>query len=81
MPALTLGRWLREAREQAHLTQSEAAHRIGVSRPTLSTWEHDTRPPNVHEFAAMVRIYCAPWLYASLAGIPSEQLGQLMLAI
>ncbi len=49
VPAWTLGDRLRKAREFAGMEQNELAHRIGVSRGTVSNYElgRGIRPPKV----------------------------------
>ncbi len=62
-PTLTLGAWLREARRLARLHQADVACHLGVSRPLVSRWEADTSIPDVMQFAELVALYDAPWLY------------------
>ncbi len=62
-PHLTLGAWLREARRLQHLHQADVACHLGVSRPLVSRWEADTSIPDVHQFAALVELFDAPWLH------------------
>lgn len=49
IPQWTLGDRLRKAREHAGMEQGELAHRIGVSRGTVSNYElgRGQRPPKV----------------------------------
>jgi transcriptional regulator with XRE-family HTH domain len=69
-PQLSLGAWLREARRLAGFHQADVANTLGVSRPLVSRWEADTSTPNVHQFAGLVDLYAAPWLYEILDGHP-----------
>ena len=41
----TIGARIRAARERAGLSQEELARRVGVSRPTIGTWERDEAEP------------------------------------
>jgi DNA-binding transcriptional regulator YiaG len=51
------GRWLRDLREGAGLTQREFGKRIGVSSPAISDWERNRRTPP----ANVVALYRATW--------------------
>jgi transcriptional regulator with XRE-family HTH domain len=50
----TLGEWLVEKRRQAHLTQQQAADRMGCTNTRISNWEHGIRDMSAKE---LVR-YC-----------------------
>ena len=51
-PAETVGERLRVARLLAGLDQTEIGHMVGVSRPTVSSWERGLREPSVSQFIA-----------------------------
>jgi transcriptional regulator with XRE-family HTH domain len=59
-----LGRWLREARKQAGLSQAEVARRANTDRSYLSDLERDKQSPSVH---LLIRICRA--MGTSAAGI------------
>ncbi len=52
-----LSRRLRAAREATHLTQEEAARRLGVSRPTLTQIELGNRPVTSVELSKLAHLY------------------------
>lgn len=74
MPPLTLGEQLGRARHLAHLDQGHVGERIGVSRPTLSKWARDGSQPTITQFAALVRLYDADWLYDVVKDEPERRL-------
>lgn len=45
-PMATLGARLREARERLHLSQKQAAERLGISNVVLNRYERDERKPD-----------------------------------
>jgi transcriptional regulator with XRE-family HTH domain len=68
---LTLTGTIRIVRSRlAGFHQADVANTLGVSRPLVSRWEADTSTPNVHQFAGLVDLYAAPWLYEILDGHP-----------
>jgi Zn-dependent peptidase ImmA (M78 family)/transcriptional regulator with XRE-family HTH domain len=54
---ITLGRRLREARENRQLTQEEAANAIGVSRTTIVQIESAKRSLSTLEFSGLANLY------------------------
>jgi len=61
---LLLGRRIKQAREQAGLTQELLAERIGVSRTAISRFELGEIEPNIRNLAAL----------ASVLGVSSDYL-------
>ncbi|MFN7883228.1 MAG: helix-turn-helix transcriptional regulator, partial [bacterium] len=57
LSAQEIGRRLRLARENADIRQDEAAHVIGMSRPTLVSIEKGTRRVRIQELQALERHY------------------------
>ena len=62
-PSLTLGSWLREARIRSGFNQADTARVLNVSRPLVSRWEKGRSTPDIIQFAALVTLYEADWLY------------------
>lgn len=52
---LLLGRRIKQAREQAGLTQEKLAERIGVSRTAISRFELGEIEPSVRNLAALAK--------------------------
>lgn len=52
-----LGERLRQAREQAGLTQTEAALRLGVTQATISRFETGERGMELAEMLVLARFY------------------------
>lgn len=50
---MELGKKLRQARQEAGLTQEQAAERLFVSRQTISNWENEKTYPDI---ASVVRL-------------------------
>lgn len=48
---------LKALRVNSGLTQNEAAHKIGVSRPTLKNWECNYTFPNMKQLARICEVY------------------------
>ena len=65
VPTFHRGDRLRKARERAGLSSHEMADRIGVSRQTVTRWEHGRHMPK----AAVV-------LWAAITDVPVEWLEQ-----
>lgn len=63
-PAALDLRWrrrLRDAREAAQITQSEAARQSGIPQPTINRWESGmTRAPDLREVYAVTRVLGVP---------------------
>lgn len=47
----------REARKQNNLKVSEAAQKLGVPQPTLTSWENGTRNPPIDMLLKMAKLY------------------------
>jgi transcriptional regulator with XRE-family HTH domain len=64
VPQWTLGDRLRKARESAGIGVAEMALRIGVSRNTITNYEHDHRAPSVNALREWAQITGTPpsWL-------------------
>lgn len=57
------GHWLRLAREEANLNQSEVARQLGLSEKsgsTITAWEQGKRDPSVSQLLQMARLYGVP---------------------
>lgn len=48
---------LRQARQNANMTQAEAAKRIGVAKNTYCNWELGTREPDIMKIKALARLF------------------------
>jgi transcriptional regulator with XRE-family HTH domain len=61
-----IGVRLREAREEAGLTQDAAALRIGVHRMTVGRWESGETTPTITQLPILCRVYGKDpaWFYA-----------------
>jgi transcriptional regulator with XRE-family HTH domain len=58
-----IGSKLRAARENAGMTQSAAAVRLGIDSVTLSRWERGVQSPKHHVFGSLAAIYNVPRAY------------------
>lgn len=54
---MDIGEKLKEARLAAHLTQEQAAERLGVSRQTMSNWENSKTYPDIVSVIKMSDLY------------------------
>ncbi len=63
---LTNGELLAKAREKADLDQEQLAHRIGVSRTTISRWERNLADPSARQVKAIEQETGADWLWSQL---------------
>jgi transcriptional regulator with XRE-family HTH domain len=52
-----IGRRLRQAREQADLSQKAAAAKLGIKAATLAGWESGTHAPRTATLHTMCRLY------------------------
>ena len=52
-----LGNRLKKARENARLTQIQAAKKLGISNGTLSGYERNYRDPDTHVLEEMAKLY------------------------
>lgn len=55
---------LRELRQEAGLTQAEAAERLGLPQQTISKWERGEHTPSLKQFPAIAEAY---------GGVPAEK--------
>ncbi len=54
---MSLGKKLREARNNKGLTQEEAAKRLGITFQALSNYERDVRDPDTKLLKSMAELY------------------------
>lgn len=54
---MEIGEKLRRARQERALTQEELAHRLGVSRQTISSWENDRSYPDIGSIISLSDLY------------------------
>lgn len=52
-----LGTKLKQAREKAELTQSQAGSMIGIDRSSISFYEGGKTPPNIFTLIKLAKIY------------------------
>lgn len=58
--AIGMGRWLKENRIRAEMTQADVAKKIGYTTPQfISNWERGISMPPLSVYARLVRIYKA----------------------
>lgn len=50
---------LRRAREASNLTQAQVAHRLGISKGSVSAWENGRNRPLLEQFAELCHLYAA----------------------
>lgn len=55
-----LSKKLKSARENSHLTQSEVAKKLYVTRQTVSRWEQGKTLPNIYVIQELSRVYQIP---------------------
>lgn len=70
MDILAIGQKIKEAREQAHLTQSELAKHIGMSTHYVSAIERGIKTPKLETFVSITKVLgsSADWLLQSELG-------------
>lgn len=66
----TIGGWLRRWRENAGLTQAQAAESVGVIQSTISFWESGRNPIPLDELRRLVALY----------GVPADEAGLRVIA-
>lgn len=54
---MELGKQIKTHRQEAHLSQEELAHRVYVSRQTISNWENDKSYPDVNSLVLLSEIF------------------------
>ena len=54
---MELGKQIKMHRQEAHLSQEELAHRVYVSRQTISNWENDKSYPDVNSLVLLSEIF------------------------
>lgn len=57
MEVFDFGLRLRELREAIHLSQSDVASRLNVSRSTVSGYESNTTTPSLEQFTRLAILY------------------------
>lgn len=57
MEAFDFGLRLRELREAKHLSQTNVASRLNVSRSTISGYESNTTTPSLEQFTRLAVLY------------------------
>ena len=57
MEVFDFGLRLRELREAKHLSQSDVASRLNVSRSTVSGYESNTTTPSLEQFTRLAVLY------------------------
>ena len=57
MEVFDFGLRLRELREAKHLSQSDVASRLNVSRSTISGYESNTTTPSLEQFTRLAILY------------------------
>ena len=57
MEVFDFGLRLRELREAKHLSQSDVASRLNVSRSTVSGYESNTTTPSLEQFTRLAILY------------------------
>lgn len=70
MDILAIGQKIKEAREQAHITQSELAKVIGLSTHYVSALERGIKTPKLETFVAIAKVLgvSTDWLLQSELG-------------
>ena len=53
----TLGERIKELRKKNQLTQVDLAHKLNVTKGTVSTWETDSRKPNFETLDEMCELF------------------------
>ena len=54
---MNLGNSLFHARKKRGISQEDVAHKLGVSRQTISTWESDENVPDIRQSKKMAVLY------------------------
>ncbi len=54
---MELGKQIKKHRQEAQLSQEELAHRVYVSRQTISSWENDKSYPDVNSLVLLSEIF------------------------
>ena len=54
---MELGKQIKMHRQEVHLSQSELANRVYVSRQTISNWENDKSYPDVNSLVLLSEIF------------------------
>lgn len=54
---MNFGKYLKELRENAGLTQDEAANKMGVSTTSVQNWEYNNNLPEIDNLNALARTY------------------------
>ena len=54
---MEIGKFLKEHREKAGLSQSELARKTGVNQQSMSRWEMGINAPNITDCVRLARFY------------------------
>ncbi|HET8745697.1 MAG TPA: helix-turn-helix transcriptional regulator [Ramlibacter sp.] len=54
---VSIGGRLKQARQEAQMTQEEVASEFKHTRQTISSWEHDRTTPSLSEFRELATLY------------------------
>ena len=57
MEDYNFGQRLQGIRKLCHLTQKQAAERIGINRKTLSSYERNIKYPSIQKLKALAQLY------------------------
>ena len=85
-----LNQQIRSLRIARNMSQVELAHRLGISKQSVSNWENDNIQPSVDMLLRLARVFCVSTDYLlgledtprlDVGGLPQEivaHLGQLI---
>lgn len=74
---MTLGKRLKNIREENGLTQEELAKKMDISQRTISSWECDRNIPDMNTYKRLCEIYDCTIAY--LTGTKERELGDISL--
>lgn len=57
MEIINIGKYLREHRENAHLSQSQLAKATGIKQQNISRWEAGLHYPNIIDCISLAKFY------------------------
>lgn len=55
---MSLGEFLKDARQRAGLKQIEVEKKTGISNKSLSNWENDVSKPSAEDLITLSNLYC-----------------------
>lgn len=67
---MSIGKTIKELREERGITQAELAKQIGVTQDSISLWEKNKRIPNTQYIIALCKVFKIPSDY--LLGLENE---------